>query len=73
MRDGTRSQRDVEIPMIATTMPSTRPMAVAAKEMIRVLRRPVPSICGKTCHIASKSRKVRLMVSSHSMGVSFGR
>src|SRR3954454_25306887 len=68
MRAGMRSHRDVEMPIMATTMPSTRPSAVAATEMIRVLRRPVPSIWGSTCHIAVKSRNVRLMVSNQSMG-----
>src|SRR4051794_14053403 len=56
------------MPMIATIMPRTRPITVAAIEMIRVLRRPVPSICGSTCHMASKSRNVRRMVSNQSMG-----
>src|SRR4051812_12659652 len=56
------------MPMIATTMPSTRPMTVAAIEMMRVLRSPVPSIWGRTCHMASTSRNVRRMVSNQSMG-----
>jgi hypothetical protein len=72
MRAGTRSQREVEMPMIATIIPSTTPMTVAQIEITRVFTSPTPSNCGKTCHIASKSKKVLMMLSSQSMVCSGG-
>src|SRR3954470_3394694 len=60
------------MPMTATSMPSTRPIAVAATEMIRVLVRPTVSICGRTSAMAEKSKKVRPRSFSQSMEAPFG-
>src|SRR4051794_9227866 len=68
-----RSHLDVEMPITATSMPSTSPIAVAATEMISVFFRPILNSCGKTSHMAPKSRNVRRSVSSQSIGVSSGR
>src|SRR4051794_30675192 len=67
-----RSHLEVEMPITATIMPSTSPIAVAATEMISVFFSPTLSSCGKTAHMAPKSKNVRLIVSSQSIGVSSG-